>query len=98
MSKYGTLITISLFLILSTFLAMSITGFNPSVDPTTGLTPIGEPNFFTILQTIWNSLGFFFNIMFFNVEGIPSFINIIVFWPLTIGLFFMIISLIRGTE
>lgn len=101
MNKYGTLMAIMLFLVISTFLASSIVGFDPTINPATGMSPIGDPGDLSVTNALaiaFNSLGFFFNLLLFKVEGIPNFINLLVFWPLTIGLFFMLISLIRGSD
>jgi hypothetical protein len=47
------------------------------------------------VQGITNVLGTFFNIMLFRVEGIPTFITLIVFYPITFGIIYMIADIAK---
>jgi len=88
MSKYTILISMILLLVFSTILAGSLT--NLSVDST--LITEGAHNFTFDVGSITSVFNYFFGIMTFQVEGIPSFINLLVFYPLTIGVLYILLE------
>jgi hypothetical protein len=91
MNKFGQLFIIIIFLILATLLVEGLY-LTPTADVTTGI--ITESG--GLLSLIANSISGFWKIMSFQVEGLPVFINLLVFYPLSVMVFFMLIDLVRG--
>jgi hypothetical protein len=56
------------------------------------------PGITGILRFIGIYLTLFFNIVAFRVPGLPFAFTLFIFWPLSVGTIFMIISIIRGTD
>jgi hypothetical protein len=56
------------------------------------------PGITGILRFIGIYLTLFFNIISFRVPGLPFAFTLFIFWPLSVGTIFMIISIIRGTD
>jgi hypothetical protein len=54
------------------------------------------PGIVNLLRSVWNYISLFFAIIFFQVNGLPAVFNLFIFWPLSAGTIFMIISIIRG--
>jgi hypothetical protein len=54
------------------------------------------PGILNLLRSVWNYISLFFAIIFFQVNGLPTVFNLFIFWPLSAGTIFMIISIIRG--
>ena len=95
MNKYVLLMSMILFLVFAGTIVGSI---NESVtsDVTTAEISDDEPGFFNLLQSIWSFMTMFFAIVFFRVEGLPLFFNLFIFWPISAGVIFMIVDIIRG--
>lgn len=89
MQRFSYLIVLVLFLTFATMLAGSFTNFGVNADVTSGV----ATGFTFDFAGLSSALGFFFDILFFQVSGIPSFINLLVFWPLTIGLLIILLEL-----
>lgn len=96
MNKYVMMMFIVLFEVFITTVAQSVS-LSLSEDVLTGANQI-NPTPLGFIGEIFASIGFFFKLMFFQVENIPAIITIIVFYPLNIALFLLIISIIRGTD
>jgi hypothetical protein len=43
---------------------------------------------------IWNSIGFFFRTISFSVSGLPTFVTLLIFTPLTLVMLWVLIQLI----
>jgi hypothetical protein len=97
MNKYVLLMTMVLFLVLITILVDSI-GLAASENILSINISDQQPGFFNLVASVWNYLSLFFVIVFFDVPGLPLIFKLVVFYPLTIGSIFMIISIIRGTD
>jgi len=80
MNKYVTFAFALLFLILVTYIVDVIP--DPTITVTGGLdTELSSPTEFTS-GGIGSMLGTFWNLMTFNVEGLPVIANLILFYPL----------------
>ena len=88
MNKFSLLMMLVFFLVFSTFVAGSLTGFGVTENLQEGVTA-----FEFSAAGISTAIGFFFKLLAFQVTGIPAVINILVFWPLTIGILYMIIEM-----
>jgi hypothetical protein len=97
MNKYVLLMVMVLFLVLITILVDSI-GLAASQNILSIEISDEQPGFFNLVAGVWNYLSLFFIIIFFDVPGLPLIFKLVVFYPLTIGSIFMIISIIRGTD
>lgn len=93
MNKYQTLMLMVLFLVFTTIVASSINGLGVTTDITSGV-----GTFELTLEGVLEVIQFFFAMLFFQVSGVPNIINLLVFWPLTLGILLMIIGIIRGTD
>lgn len=89
MNKYITLAVLVAFLALSTMLAGSLS--MTTTDIVQDLPP--GPSIIKILPYI----NVFWAIITFQIEGLPVWITLLVFWPLTISVLYMTIDIIRGT-
>jgi hypothetical protein len=90
MNKFVTLMILVAFLFTVSYLATSL-GFSVNQD-------IGaiESSFeLGSISGIIDVLSTFFNIMLFRVEGIPVLITIIVFYPITFGIIYMIVDIAK---
>lgn len=90
MNKFAQLFIIVIFLILATLVVEGL--YLTTTDITTGIIPDGGG----ILSVLANSVSGFWKIMTFQVQGLPVFINLLVFYPLSVMVFFMVIDLVRG--
>jgi len=95
MNKYVLLMTMVFFLVFMTTLVGSI---NESVSTNITSAEVSEdvPGIVNLLRSVWNYISLFFAIIFFQVNGLPTVFNLFIFWPLSAGTIFMIISIIRG--
>jgi len=91
MNKFAQLGVIIIFLIMSTLVVESLY-LTTSTDITTGI--INEGGGF--LSQIVDMVAGFWKIITFQVPDLPVFINLIIFYPLSIVVFFMVVDLIRG--
>lgn len=90
MNKFVTLMIMVAFLFAISYLATSL-GFTVNQDITaieTGF-EIGS------VSGVTDVLGTFFNIMLFRVQGIPTFITVIVFYPITFGIIYMVADIAK---
>jgi len=97
MNKYVLLMTIILFL---TFITVISTSINITVtsDILSSETSQDLPGLAGIIRYIGIYLTLFFNIIAFRVPGLPFAFTLFIFWPLSAGVIFMIISIVRGTD
>ena len=96
MNKFMTLFMVILFLVLSTLVVNSLYDVSGIPDITTGVIGETPDGFLAILTNIGDMVGGFWKIMTFQVPELPVAVNLIVFYPLSIMVFFMVIDLIRG--
>lgn len=90
MNKYVLFMVMSLFLIFITIVADSI-----SITSTTDLLDNIPSNGDDSIGSIFSFMGTFFKILTFQLSGIPVFFNIFVFIPLTFGVIYMLIDIIK---
>ena len=90
MNKFMTLMIMVAFLFTVSYLATAI-GFSVEGDITAPETAfeIGS------LTGIIDILRTFFNIMLFRIEGIPVIITLVVFYPITFGIVYMIADIVK---
>jgi len=91
MNKFAQLLFIMVFLIIATLVVESLY-LTASTDITTGIIT-GDGGF---LSAIGSMVEGFWKIITFQVPDLPVFINLLVFYPLSIMVFFMVVDLIRG--
>jgi hypothetical protein len=89
-NKYVLFMVMTLFLIFMTFIADSI-----SVSSTTDLLDNIPSDGDDSVGSIFRLMGTFFKILTFQLTGIPVVFNIFVFIPLTFGVIFMLIDIIK---
>jgi len=90
MNKFMTLMVMVAFLFTVSYLATSI-GFSVAGDITAP-----EASFeIGSLSGIIDILRTFFNIMLFRIEGIPIIITLVVFYPITFGIIYMLADIIK---
>lgn len=96
MSKYVLLMSMILFLV---FAGTMVASINQQVtsDVTTADISDEEPGFFNLLASLWDFTKIFFAIILFRVEGMPFAFNIFIFWPISVGVIYMIVDIIRGS-
>jgi hypothetical protein len=95
MNKYVLLMTMIFFLVFITTIVGSI-NLTTTSDITTAEVSDEAPGFFNILTSVWNYVSLFFAIIFFRVDGLPLAFNLFLFWPLSVGVIYMIVDIIRG--
>lgn len=92
-----TFIIINFFLIISlTLLADSLTGIGASEDIAQNLPTAFDGGGFQIFGAFLGFIGTFFQILTFNLTGVPTLVNLLFFVPISGGMIFIITSLIRG--
>ena len=93
MNKYVLFMSMVLFLIVITLLVeyIDLTVSNSIIIDNV---PTGED--FNIFTSLGNFVSIFFRILSFNVPSLPGIFNLLVFYPLTAGILFMLIDIIRG--
>lgn len=97
MNKYVLFMTLVFFLVIMTLVAGSIdetASTNILLDSIN--TNPEAPGLLKILGTIWSYLAIFFRMLTFQISGIPPIINILAFYPITAGVIFMLVDIIRG--
>jgi len=57
-----------------------------------------NPGFLDNLSRVWTYMTLFFRLASFQVDGIPAIFNVLLFFPLSAGIIFMIISILRRTD
>jgi len=95
MNKYVTLLMVVLFLIVATLVVESLY-LTPTQDITKGVVTDQATGLFGTIRNVGNMLSGFWKIMTFQVAELPVAINLVVFYPLTIMVFFMVIDMIVG--
>jgi hypothetical protein len=89
--------TLVFFLVIMTLIAGSIDETAASNIFLDSLNDNPEaPRLLNILATIWSYLSIFFRMLTFQISGIPAIINILAFYPITAGVIYMLIDIIRG--
>ena len=58
--------------------------------------PSDLPEWTEVFTWTFAVIGSIFQLLFFQVEEIPAWLNTLVFMPLTIGIFYGIMRLVRG--
>ena len=97
MSKYVLLMSIILFLTFITIVSVSI-NIQVTTDILTAQVSQDVPGITGLWNYVKTFLLLFFNIVAFRVPGLPFAFTLFIFWPLSAGVIFIIISIIRGTD
>lgn len=90
MNKYSLFMIMILFLLFITVVADSI-AVTASIDITDNI-PVDAKD---SIGSIFRLMGTFFKILTFNLPGIPVVFNLFVFLPLTFGVIYMLIDIIK---
>ena len=90
MNKYVLLLIMVFFLALITMTADSIL-VETSSDVIGDVTATNE----TTISNILGMLGTFFKILTFQLEGFPAWLNLLVFYPLTMATIYMIVDIFK---
>ena len=90
MSKMGFLVFGSAFMFITTIAVDSMEGMNSSGNIIGSLPDEGSGS----LSQVLSMLGTFFNMMTFNVSGVPAFFSII-FWIIAIGMIYIILNILK---
>jgi hypothetical protein len=93
MNKFAQMFLIIVFLVMATLMVESLY-LTTSTDITTGILTDGAPG--GILKQIASVVTGFWKIITFQIPEMPVAINLLVFYPLSVMVFFMAIDLIRG--
>lgn len=97
MSKVQLLIVMVIFFIFSAFLAVSLSGTSVEmcdIDPNPLFTNMQPCVIQAVDMTNWWSIaGYVGKLLTFQVEGLPNVISLFVFWPLSLGILFIILEL-----
>lgn len=96
MNKYMIIASIAIYDILIVLTGTAL-GYAPNVDIFTGANPIA-PTLLDFVNQVFSALGFFFNIVFLSIPGIPVLVTFFIFYPVNIIGFFVLLNLIRGTD
>jgi len=72
-------------------------GYTVNGVPQGGMVEQTSPGALGVVDWIFDSIGFFFSMVAFRVDGVPAFINAI-FVIMSIMVVVLIVSLIRGTD
>jgi hypothetical protein len=93
MNKFAQMFIIMIFLVMATLMVESLY-LTTSTDITTGILSDGATG--GILNQIASVITGFWKIITFQIPEMPVAINLLVFYPLSVMVFFMAIDLIRG--
>lgn len=91
MSKLTFLLFTVFAMVALTLLADSIAGIQASNDIVTN----PPTNITADVSGILRFLRTFFDILTFRLEGIPTILNLVFFFPITIGLLFIIVEVVK---
>jgi hypothetical protein len=92
-NKFAQMFIIMIFLVMATLMVESLY-LTTSADITTGILTDGAPG--GIFNQIASVIKGFWKIITFQIPEMPVAINLLVFYPLSVMVFFMAIDLIRG--
>jgi len=90
MNKYSLLMVMFVFLVIVTLIAQDIELASATPDITNLTIDTAQES-----QSIFNMIGVLFRVLTFQVSGIPTMVNLIVFYPLTIGTMAMIVDVLK---
>lgn len=85
-----------LFIIGLTLLADSLVGIGASEDLASNMPSSFEGSGFLGFGAFFSFIGTFFQILTFNLSGVPALVNLLFFVPISAGMIYIITSLIRG--
>lgn len=98
MNKYVLFMTMALFMILMTMLAASISAGSSSDIINNAFPDAPTGSLLNFLGIIGGYLEIFFKMLTFQLTGIPTLINLLVFLPMSLGMLFIIVNIIRGNS
>ena len=93
MNKYVLFMTMVFALVLITLLVQFIDG---SITNSIIIDNIPSEESFDLWDDLFGFVSIFYRMLTFQVTSIPSIFNLLIFYPLTAGVLFMIIDIIRG--
>jgi len=90
MNKYSLLMIMFVFLIIVTLVAKDI-----ELATTENLLAVSMDSSGASIGSVFSMLGVLFRVLTFQIPAIPLIINVVVFYPLTIGVLAMIIDVVK---
>lgn len=96
LSSYGLLIFLLLVIFSVSFFG-SLAGYTVNGVPLGGSLSTEAPGIFGIIEWVWDSLEFLYNMMSFQIDGMPIYINM-VFLGLSLLTSYLVLRLIRGVS
>jgi hypothetical protein len=90
MNKYTLLMVMFVFLVIITLIAQDIELATSENILTGAVSDTGQNS-----ASIFNMIGVLFRVITFQIPAIPLIINLIVFYPLTIGVIAMIVDVLK---
>ena len=96
MNKYTLFMVMALFMIIMTMLAASISAGATTNIITNSFPDAPTGSILNFLGILGGYLEVFFKMLTFQLTGIPTIINLIIFLPISLGMLFIIINIIRG--
>jgi hypothetical protein len=94
-NKYVLFMTMVFSLVLITLLVQFIDG---TITNSIIIDKIPSEESFDIWDSLFGFVSIFYRMLTFQVTSIPSIFNLLIFYPLTAGVLFMIIDIIRGNR
>jgi hypothetical protein len=94
LSKYGLLAGMLCVMIFSSLVGGHF-GYTVNGVPQTADLSLATPGFLGVVEWVWDSIVFMFNMVTFRVDGMPVFVSAI-FVVMSVLVVFLIVSLIRG--
>jgi hypothetical protein len=88
----------ALFMIVMTMLAASIDAGSTSNIINNSFPDAPTGSLFNFLGIIGGYLEIFFKMLTFQLTGIPTIFNLLIFLPVSLGMLFIIVNIIRGTS
>lgn len=90
MNKYTWIFAIFFILIFATYLADLTTVVANAETGTDIIVPTGADS-----VTIWSMIGTYTRIMGFRLEGFPAILNLLIFYPLTAVLVYLVAEVVK---
>lgn len=98
MNKYKVLIFSILYLLMASIVANELGLSASQIDTTFTQPDTGLLGVLSWAEFAFNSVGFFFKMITFQITGLPVLFVLILIWPVTALLFVVIVSIVRGVE
>ena len=96
MNKYTLFMVMALFMIIMTMLAASISAGSTVNIINNSFPDAPTGSLLNFLGIIGGYLEVFFKMLTFQLTGVPTIINLVIFLPISLGMLFIIVNIIRG--